>query len=64
MIKSPFYVLNDPKTMAPLKVEREFKKYTLLKDERLYIQPMYVDKNRMSDILQEKLYINEEADNG
>ena len=64
MMKSPFYILNDSKTMTPLKVEREFKKYTLLKDERLFIQPMYVDKNRMSDILQEKIYINEEVENG
>lgn len=64
MIKSPFYVLSDPKTMSPLKVEREFKKYTLLKDDRLFIQPMHVNKERMMDILQEKLYINEEVENG
>lgn len=63
MIKKPFYVLNDPKTMSPLTVEREFKKYILLKDDRLYIQPISVDKDRMSDILQEKLYLNEEVEN-
>lgn len=64
MIEAPFYVLNDSNKMAPLNVEREFKKYTLLKDERLFIQPMHVSKERMSDILQEKLYINEEVENG
>ena len=62
MIKKPFYVLNDPKSMSPLSVEREFKKFILLKDERLYIQPMSVNKEHMSDILQEKLYINEEVE--
>lgn len=64
MIKAPFYVINDPRSMMPLKVERVFKKYTLLRDERLFIQPMHVNKERMSDILQEKLYINEEVENG
>lgn len=64
MIKAPFYVINDPQTMSPLTVEREFKKYTLLKDDRLFIKPMHVNKEQMSDILQEKLYINEEVENG
>lgn len=62
MMKAPFYVINDPKTMAPLIVERDFKKYILLNDSRLYIQPMYVEKETMDDILQEKLYINEEVE--
>lgn len=61
MIKAPFYSINDPNAMSQLTVEREFKKYILLKDSRLYIQPMHVDKEKMSDILQEKLYINEEV---
>ena len=64
MIRAPFYVINDPKSMSQLKVERVFKKYTLLKDERLFIQPIHVNKDRMSDILQEKLYLNEEVENG
>ena len=61
MIKAPFYSINDPNSMSQLNVEREFKKYILLNDSRLYIQPMHVDKEKMSDILQEKLYINEEV---
>ncbi len=61
MIKAPFYSINDSNAMSQLTVEREFKKYILLKDSRLYIQPMHVDKEKMSDILQEKLYINEEV---
>jgi len=64
MIQAPFYAINDPQTMSPLTVEREFKKYTLLKDDRLFIKPMHVNKEQMSDILQEKLYINEEVENG
>lgn len=62
MMKAPFYVINDQKSMEQLYVEREFKKYILLKDSRLYIQPMYVEKETMDDILQEKLYINEEVE--
>lgn len=61
MIKAPFYTINDPNSMSQLNVEREFKKYILLKDQRLYIQPMHVDKEKMTDILQEKLFINEEV---
>ena len=62
MIKSSFYNINDPKTMQPLYVERKFKEYIQLKDSRLFIQPMYVEKETMEDILQEKLYINEEVE--
>ena len=62
MMKSSFYNINDPKTMQPLYVERKFKEYIQLKDSRLFIQPMYVEKETMEDILQEKLFINEEVE--
>ena len=62
MMKASFYNINDSSTMQQLNVERKFKEYIQIKDSRLYIQPMYVEKETMVDILQERLYINEEVE--
>ena len=62
MMNTDFYRINEPKTMLELVVKRVYKQHIQLLDKRLYIQPMYVPKEDAEDILQERLYMNEEVE--
>ena len=62
MTGNVIYNINDSKTTNTLDVERDFGKYILLKDSKLYSEPVQVSKEIIGEILQEKLYVNEEVD--
>lgn len=62
MTGKAIYNINDNKTMNALDVERDFGKYILLKDSKLFSEQAQVSKETIGEILQEKLYVNEEVE--
>lgn len=62
MTGKPIYNINDNKSMYPLNVERDFGKYILLRDSQLFSEQAQVSKETIGEILQEKLYVNEEVE--
>lgn len=60
MTQRDTYNIQDEKSLSGMIVDREFRKVLKIQDSKIFTQPLYIDEEHVSELLQEKIIINKE----